>query len=591
MAMIKIPRTIDWLPILMLSTIVAITIGIVFQIVVMYDEKLSLEKERGTIVDNALSTSGQLESQINSVVFLANGLAAMMAANPDSSPQSINLTLQILHKSNPTLKNIAVAPGNIIRYVYPLQGNKKIIGLFYRNLPDQWPMIEKSIRERKTILAGPVKLKQGGNGFVSRTPVYMDDGQYWGAVSLVVDSDVLLRRVSEKAKSLGLEVSIRGKDGLGEKGEIFYGSHDVFRGNAYLMQIHVPGGTWQLAFKPLNSPANDSAAFIIHWQIIAGWVVSLIVGLLTFLFLRSQQTIKSDGKRFRSILESTKDAIIISDESGLIDTFNKSAVDMFGYSMDEIRGRSLNTLMTAEDSVHHDNYLRGHTSKTPIHMAKNREIIGLRKDGSTFPLEVNVSSFTISGNKQFSGIMRDISERKKIQQRLMEMANTDELTKILNRRAFMEIFQHHFLLAKRHKHPLSLLMMDADHFKSVNDNYGHDSGDMVLIELSKVTKSFLRATDAFGRLGGEEFAILLPETEPSTALHTAERLVRAIANTPIQLRTHQTINITVSIGVASLSENTENIEELLIQADQLLYRAKQSGRNRADCSPDNPAGR
>lgn len=452
-------------------------------------------------------------------------------------------------------------------------------------------MIEKSIHERKTILAGAVKLKQGGNGFVSRTPVYMNDGQYWGAVSLVVDSDVLLRSASEKAKSLGLQVSIRGKDGLGEKGDIFYGGHDNFMGNAYPMKIHVPGGTWQLAFKPLNGPANDSAAFMIHWQVIAGWVVSLIVGLLTFLFLRSQQTIKSDGKRFRSILESTKDAIIITDDNGLIDTFNKSAADMFGYSIDEIIGRSLNTLMTAEDSVHHDKYLRSHTSKTPIRMAKNREITGLRKDGSTFPLEVNVSSYTISGNKQFSGIMRDISERKKIQQQLMEMANTDELTKILNRRAFMEILHDHFLLAKRQKYPLCLLMVDADHFKSVNDNYGHDSGDTVLIELSKVTRSFLRATDAFGRLGGEEFAILLPETEPSAALHIAEQLVKTIENTQIQLRSHQTINITVSIGVACLSENTENIEALLIHADQLLYQAKKSGRNRAACSLGCPIGR
>lgn len=102
--MIKIPRAVDWLPILILSTIVATTIGIIFQTVVMYDEKLNLEKERGTTFDKALSISGHLESQINSVVFLANGLAAMIAANPDSTPQSINLTLQILHKSNPTLK-------------------------------------------------------------------------------------------------------------------------------------------------------------------------------------------------------------------------------------------------------------------------------------------------------------------------------------------------------------------------------------------------------------------------------------------------------------------------------------------------------
>lgn len=582
-------RRYEWLPLVLFSTAITLAIGFIFQTVVLYDEALNNERERSAIIDKGLTVSSQLESQINSIVFLANGLAAMIAATPDISTQSINLSLQILHQSNPGLKNIAVAPHNVIRFVYPLEGNQQAIGLDYRQTPAQWPLIARSIKEKRTIVAGPIVLKQGGNGFVSRTPVFMHDGTQWGMVSLVLDSDQLLQQVADKAQGLDLEMSIRGRNGEGERGEIFFGQPDLFQQNPYLMNVRIPGGSWQLAFRPLGSNPADAANSRMHGQIIAGWVVACLVGLLSFLFLRSQQTIKSDGKKFRSILESTKDAIIISDDRGMIETINRSAADMFGYAMDELRGQSLNILMQAEDAAQHDSHLHDHTSTVPIRMASNREITGLRKDGSTFPLEVNVSSFTIAGRKRFSGIMRDISERMKTQARLLEMANTDYLTKTLNRRAFMEILEQQSQLAQSQESALSMLLLDIDHFKSVNDNYGHDSGDVVLIELARRISSQLRPTDTLGRLGGEEFAILLPETGVDAALQTAQELVRTIAAQPIPLRSHQAIHVTVSIGVAALGQHCKNSQELLIDADQLLYQAKRSGRNQAIAASRKPA--
>lgn len=164
-------------------------------------------------------------------------------------------------------------------------------------------------------------------------------------------------------------------------------------------------------------------------------------------------------------------------------------------------------------------------------------------------------------------------------QKLEVMASIDELTGIYNRRYLLSLSKVEVSRAKRHGLPISLLLMDLDHFKKVNDQYGHALGDKVLKEVAQVILRNIREIDVFGRYGGEEFAVVLPDTLPAKAREVADRLCLAIYRHSIYHQ-NNSINITASFGVAgSLNMHEGSLRSLLNNADQALYQAKAGGRN------------
>jgi diguanylate cyclase (GGDEF)-like protein len=159
------------------------------------------------------------------------------------------------------------------------------------------------------------------------------------------------------------------------------------------------------------------------------------------------------------------------------------------------------------------------------------------------------------------------------------LSNIDMLTKSLTRRQFLNIAESEFRRFLRYRRPLSILIIDADHFKSINDTYGHHGGDIVLRSLSLVAMEQKRAQDTFGRLGGEEFGLLMPETGLAQAIVVAERIRQTWEQTPVNLD-GEMIRSTISIGVAEAISDDGSIEDILRRADRLLYKAKEAGRNR-----------
>lgn len=187
-------------------------------------------------------------------------------------------------------------------------------------------------------------------------------------------------------------------------------------------------------------------------------------------------------------------------------------------------------------------------------------------------------------------IATDITDRKQAEEELRQakeraeaLARRDELTGVNNRRAFFDDGERIFNQAKRYTHPLSLIMLDVDHFKHINDTYGHTAGDNVLASLANIFRKHVREVDILGRLGGEEFAIILPETTLSDAVATAERLRLEIENTAIS-HAKGNIHVTVSFGISALVPEQTSLEELLHEADSALYQAKSKGRNRSEIS-------
>jgi len=193
------------------------------------------------------------------------------------------------------------------------------------------------------------------------------------------------------------------------------------------------------------------------------------------------------------------------------------------------------------------------------------------------------------GSVVWCGYLADIQDMKEIEDQLRSalvelerLASTDPLTKLPNRRSFFRRANAEFARTKRHGRPMSVVMMDLDHFKQVNDTLGHAIGDAVLKHVAAIIRDCMRESDIVARYGGEEFVILLPETDSGGAFVFAERLRFSVESYPLQIETGSQVNITVSLGVAIMSPEKEIpvLDKLLQQADDALYQAKDCGRNR-----------
>jgi diguanylate cyclase (GGDEF)-like protein len=177
-------------------------------------------------------------------------------------------------------------------------------------------------------------------------------------------------------------------------------------------------------------------------------------------------------------------------------------------------------------------------------------------------------------------LISDVSQHVWLTEQLMALTKIDDLTGAFNRRHFMELGRKEVDRAKRYNTPLSLIIIDLDHFKNVNDIWGHEAGDQVLKIVCEHIQAALRKPDSFGRHGGEEFAVLLPETAMAQALQVAERLRTTIGENPIPLKDGKRVTITASLGVADLESIPANdFNDLIREADRAMYKAKAAGRN------------
>jgi len=201
-----------------------------------------------------------------------------------------------------------------------------------------------------------------------------------------------------------------------------------------------------------------------------------------------------------------------------------------------------------------------------------RPVLAIIRQFAEMKQELSLAQQEIERRKQAERSLRHSQERLRL------LATTDELTRLPNRRTFWEIAQAEFSRARRYGSHFSLGLIDVDQFKLVNDSKGHAAGDLVLSRLAQVGLGQLRKVDTMARVGGEEFALILPETGPDTAIKVAERLRAAVEGTDLETD-NGAVRLTVSVGVASLRPETVSLEGLYSQADQALYRAKDQGRN------------
>ncbi len=283
--------------------------------------------------------------------------------------------------------------------------------------------------------------------------------------------------------------------------------------------------------------------------------------------------------KLRTIIEAEPECVKLLAPDGTLLGMNRAGLDMIEADSEaQVIGTKVIELITPEyrqafaDLSEHVN--RGESGTLEF------EIVGLKGGRRWLETHAVPMRDNEGGIVGLLGVTRDITVQKNTLAELEHLVQTDELTKLASRRHFFAQAELELSRAKRYAASPSVLMLDIDHFKRINDTYGHEAGDVVLRTLGELCRGTLRDVDIAGRLGGEEFAVMLPETGREAALAVAERLRQTIADVKVSLEGGFPIRFTASIGVASFTEEHPNLDTLLSQADKALYEAKKAGRNR-----------
>ncbi|MBN0989337.1 diguanylate cyclase [Amphritea pacifica] len=285
--------------------------------------------------------------------------------------------------------------------------------------------------------------------------------------------------------------------------------------------------------------------------------------------LKNREELVRSEQAYRSLAENAPDAIARYDGAGDLIYTNPNFAALFASDMSE-----------------NDSYLEHYRSviRKVIRTGTPQQVeICIHAGSNHRYLMFNIVSEENEGGGGALAIGRDITLHREMEHKLEKQARSDFLTQLINRRHFFELANREMLVASRYNNALSLIMFDLDHFKQVNDTYGHAIGDLVLQRIADVSLTTVRAADILARLGGEEFVVLMVQTSHDEALQSAERLRQAIASTSIALGSGEAISVTASFGVTTIhfdSGDSHTINHMISDADKAMYRAKQEGRNR-----------
>ncbi len=335
----------------------------------------------------------------------------------------------------------------------------------------------------------------------------------------------------------------------------------------------------------------------LRWSVVIGLGLILLGGLL---FRRvgaplMQQLEENDYsvRMWQNAFAFTDDGIMITDarrDGHPVVSVNPAFERITGYQADEVVGRSCRFLRQDDAAQTSESRALGQAMQA----GRNCQVLlrHYRKDGRPFWNQLSISPVKDSGQKvtHFLSILRDVTGRKQMEDELKRLATHDALTDLFNRGEIERVAALEIGRSKRYKHQAAILMIDIDHFKHINDTWGHPTGDLVLQRFAHVLRATIRADDLAGRYGGEEFLVVMPETGPEQALHMAERLRHKISSASLSTGVADRVDLSVSIGVAVYPRDGATRDHLIGRADQALYAAKQAGRDRVASAHGPEAG-
>ena len=308
-----------------------------------------------------------------------------------------------------------------------------------------------------------------------------------------------------------------------------------------------------------------------------------VAGIVTDVTERKNTEI--DLRQLAAIVESSKDGLLSLDPNGVIRTWNPGAEEIFGRTEGEAVGRDFSSLFSHEEA---GGFPEMFEQVDGGHTVVDLELQVRSRDGGMRHIELTLSAMRANGNgvTGYAVVARDVTERlvretelRELTQSLERQANHDPLTGLLNRRGLEKYLFVELERVRREGQRIGAVLIDCDNFKRINDTMGHSVGDVVLQSIAKRLRAALRPSDFLGRIGGDEFMVLLPNTRLAEAMQLAERLRLVVAESPLQLK-EQLIGITASLGVTLVPENVISIEEIVSHSQHALAQSKRAGKNR-----------
>lgn len=279
-----------------------------------------------------------------------------------------------------------------------------------------------------------------------------------------------------------------------------------------------------------------------------------------------------------TIFDTASENIVVTDANNCFITVNPAFTKTTGYTLDEVKGKSPKILKSGKQSPEFYATMWKDLNKNG---QWDGELSNKRKNGEIYIEWLSIRAIYNHDNtvKMYVATFSDITEKKRADEIIWKQANYDLLTNLPNRRLFDDRLKHEIKIAHRSKKLLALLFIDLDYFKEVNDNHGHEIGDMLLLSVAVRITETLRATDTVARIGGDEFAAVLPQMENESDISKVAELIIKKLSTPFELN-GITVNISASIGISIYPKDGLNAKDLLHHADKAMYKAKKEGRAR-----------
>ncbi|RYE08869.1 MAG: EAL domain-containing protein [Hyphomicrobiales bacterium] len=575
------------------------------------------EQQLRALVSRQVSVlSTRLEGNINGNMQLVRGLVATLVTEPGMGQTRFTRLASQVFKENSQLRNIAAAPNLKVTMVYPLAGNEAALGLDYTKNEAQRAAAYRARDGRQLIIAGPVDLVQGGQGFVGRFPVYTgDQGQenFWGIVSAVVDAQQLYADSGLVDPDLDLDVSLRGRDGTGFSGAAFFGTPGVIADRPVTAEVRLPTGSWQLAARPRGGWAAGLPNPLFFRLLVALASALIIVPLLIARFLigERQKHIRTLGERERQLDVVSRRLGLALDTSEVgvweynIDTdtlvWDDRMNDLYGQPKD---GKS-RTYHHWRDALHPADQKHAQADFADAIKSRGRYVSEYRvrlSDGTERHIRSIGNCYRDrDGSSRIVGVNWDVTADVVIKQdlerakALTEARNAeliaatariehtslhDALTRLPNRRYLDRILEERAArCAESDNGGLALLHIDLDRFKEINDTLGHAAGDSMLVHVAEILRKNVREDDFVARIGGDEFVIVSGLGKGRRDLsRLATRIVEQMRE-PVPYMGYE-CRCGVSIGIAYQRGPKVDDKRLLMDADIALYRAKRRGRNR-----------
>ena len=290
-------------------------------------------------------------------------------------------------------------------------------------------------------------------------------------------------------------------------------------------------------------------------------------------------TDSGDNLMMHAAMAAAPDGVVLVDRDGIILMANASMAAMSGYSIDQLRGQSVSIFLPPALREKHGQQMRSYfLQPSKRTMGSGQHLWLSRPDGTTVPVDIALGYSQVYGGTAVA-FVRDVSEVRQMQSHMQYQATHDTLTGLFNRWQFNQRLEQGVAEVARHGRPMTLLLIDLDDFKTINDSYGHAAGDQALKEVARRLKGCLRAADTLARLGGDEFTVLLTHlAQPGDARLVAQKLLEVLQQ-PFELNGAD-VSLAGSVGMASLPDDATDAATLLRYADIAMYHAKESGRGR-----------